>query len=45
MRKVAGMTANLGLDFWLTQWNLDPSILIGTALIVGGYFLCHWAGA
>lgn len=32
------MTANLGLDFWLTQWNLDPSILIGTALIVGAYF-------
>src|ERR1700726_2237036 len=31
------MTANLGLDFWLTQWNLDPSIVIGTALIIGGY--------
>lgn len=31
------MTANVGLDFWLTQWNLDPSILIGTALIIGGY--------
>src|SRR5256714_10719092 len=31
------MTANIGLDFWLTQWNLDPSILIGTALIIGGY--------
>jgi putative membrane protein len=38
MRKGAGMTANIGLDFWLTQWNLDPSILIGTALILGGYF-------
>ena len=23
--------------FWLTQWNLDPSILIGTALIMGIY--------
>ncbi len=31
------MTANIGLEFWLTQWNLDPSILIGTALIIGGY--------
>lgn len=31
------MTANVGLNFWLTQWNLDPSILIGTALIIGGY--------
>lgn len=28
---------NIGLDFWLTQWNLDPSILIGTALIIGLY--------
>lgn len=24
-------------DFWLTQWNWDPSILVGTALIVGLY--------
>lgn len=24
-------------SFWLTQWNLDPSILIGTALIMGIY--------
>ena len=24
---------NIGLDFWLTQWNLEPSIIIGTALI------------
>ena len=24
---------NIGLDFWLTQWNLEPSILIGTALV------------
>ncbi len=29
--------ANIGLDFWLTQWNLEPSILIGTALITGLY--------
>jgi len=29
--------ANIGLDFWLTQWNWEPSILIGTALIVGLY--------
>jgi cytochrome c oxidase assembly factor CtaG len=29
--------ANIGLDFWLTQWNWEPSILIGTALIVGFY--------
>ncbi len=28
---------NIGLDFWLTQWNLEPSILIGTALITGLY--------
>ncbi|HXX77607.1 MAG TPA: cytochrome c oxidase assembly protein [Ktedonobacteraceae bacterium] len=28
---------NIGLDFWLTQWDLEPSILIGTALIVGLY--------
>src|SRR5258708_788295 len=31
--------ANIGLDFWLTQWNWEPSILIGTLLIVGLY-LC-----
>lgn len=29
--------ANIGLDFWLTQWSLEPSILIGTALITGLY--------
>src|SRR5574340_1271649 len=29
--------ANLGLDFWLTRWNWDPSIVIGAALIVGFY--------
>jgi putative membrane protein len=29
--------ADIGLDFWLTQWNWEPSILIGTALITGLY--------
>lgn len=29
--------ANIGLNFWLTQWNWDPTIVIGTALIVGLY--------
>lgn len=29
--------AGLAPDFWLTQWNWEPSILIGTALIVAGY--------
>jgi putative membrane protein len=28
---------NIGLDFWLTQWNLEPSIIIGTVLITGLY--------
>ena len=28
---------DIGLDFWLTQWNLEPSILIGTVLIAGLY--------
>ncbi len=28
---------NLGLDFWLTQWDWEPTILIGTALILGVY--------
>ncbi len=27
--------ADIGLDFWLTQWNWEPSIVIGTALVVG----------
>src|SRR5437868_13184358 len=36
MRKVSRMV-DIGLDFWLTQWNLEPSILIGTALITGLY--------
>jgi cytochrome c oxidase assembly factor CtaG len=30
-------TADIGLDFWLTQWNWEPSILIGTALLTGLY--------
>ena len=29
--------ANLGLNFWLTQWTWDPSIVTGTALVVGLY--------
>jgi putative membrane protein len=29
--------ADIGPNFWLTQWNWEPSILIGTALIVGFY--------
>src|SRR5216684_5741397 len=29
--------ADIGLSFWLTQWNWEPSIVIGTALIVGLY--------
>src|SRR5579859_5713904 len=29
--------ANIGLNFWLTQWNWDPGIVIGTVLIVGLY--------
>lgn len=32
------MKANLGLHFWLTEWNWSPSILIGLALIIAGYF-------
>ncbi len=28
---------NIGLDFWLTQWNIEPSIIIGTVLITGLY--------
>src|SRR2546428_14017114 len=28
---------DIGLDFWLTQWNLEPSIFIGTVLIIGLY--------
>jgi cytochrome c oxidase assembly factor CtaG len=29
--------ADLGLTFWLTAWNWEPSIIIGTVLIVGLY--------
>jgi cytochrome c oxidase assembly factor CtaG len=29
--------ADIGLSFWLTQWNWEPSIVVGTALIVGFY--------
>jgi cytochrome c oxidase assembly factor CtaG len=29
--------ANIGLNFWLTQWNWDPTIVVGLALIVGLY--------
>ncbi|HYL43776.1 MAG TPA: cytochrome c oxidase assembly protein [Ktedonobacteraceae bacterium] len=29
--------ADLGLTFWLTAWNWEPSIVIGTALLVGLY--------
>jgi cytochrome c oxidase assembly factor CtaG len=29
--------ADIGLNFWLTQWNWEPSILIGTVLITGLY--------
>ncbi len=29
--------ADIGLSFWLTQWNWEPSIVVGTALIVGLY--------
>ncbi len=28
---------SIGLNFWLTRWNLEPSILIGIALISGLY--------
>jgi cytochrome c oxidase assembly factor CtaG len=28
---------DIGLDFWLTQWNLEPSIIIGTVLIISLY--------
>jgi cytochrome c oxidase assembly factor CtaG len=38
MQKVGGTgMADIGLDFWLTQWTWEPSILIGTALITGLY--------
>lgn len=36
------MVANIDLIFWLTEWNLAPSLLIGAALIVGLY--CYALG-
>ena len=29
--------ADVGLNFWLTQWNWQPSIIIGTAVVLGLY--------
>lgn len=31
------MTANIDLTFWLTRWNLAPSLLLGAILVVGLY--------
>lgn len=31
------MQVGLGLNFWLTQWNWQPSILLGTVLIIALY--------
>ncbi len=31
------MLADIGLDFWLTQWNWEPSIVVGTGVLVGLY--------
>ncbi|GHO89576.1 cytochrome c oxidase assembly protein [Dictyobacter formicarum] len=31
------MRADVGLNFWLTQWNWQPSIILGTAIILGLY--------
>ena len=28
---------DVGLNFWLTQWNWEPSIIIGTAVVLGLY--------
>lgn len=36
------MAANIDLNFWLTQWDLEPSILLGAALIIGLY--CYALG-
>lgn len=36
------MAANIDLTFWLTQWNLAPSILLGAALVIGLY--CYALG-
>jgi putative membrane protein len=29
--------ANIGWDFWLTRWHWEPSVVIGTAIIIGLY--------
>ena len=31
------MRADIGANFWLTQWNWQPSIIIGTVVIIGLY--------
>ena len=31
------MAARIDLHFWLTEWNLAPSLLIGAALVIGLY--------
>lgn len=36
------MAANIDLNFWLTGWNLAPSLLVGAILIVGLY--CYALG-
>lgn len=36
------MVANIDFIFWLTEWNLAPSLLVGAALIVGLY--CYALG-
>lgn len=32
------MAANIDLNFWLTEWNLAPSLLAGAALVIVLYF-------
>lgn len=32
------MAATIDLHFWLTEWNLAPSLIIGAILMVGLYF-------
>jgi len=36
------MAANIDLTFWLTRWNLAPSLVIGAVLIIGLY--CYALG-
>ncbi len=36
------MAANIDLTFWLTRWNLAPSLVIGAILIIGLY--CYALG-